>query len=236
MNFQTIVHDGFFNNPDKVREWGLTLDYYHKDGTFPGVRSECTKFLHKKFYEASATKLMSLWGNYKREEWDLQLQFQKIKRFNDNPDINIGWIHQDTGAEAAAVIYLDPDADLNHGTSHYRIKAGIREIDAKDFPKNDKGEDQRWVYNKVLGSEQSRDPEDLKLYYENMKIHNAHFEPTLNVKNVYNRLIAYDGVQWHGQTSFHMDNDDDFRLTLVAFITSISRPATKRFSLNSRYI
>ena len=63
MNFQTIVHDGFFNNPDKVREWGLTLDYQHPDGTYPGVRTRCTKFIHKKFYEAPASKLISfiLW-------------------------------------------------------------------------------------------------------------------------------------------------------------------------------
>ena len=58
----------------------------------------------------------------------------------------------------------------------------------------------------------------------------------LEVKNVYNRVIAYDGDQWHGQTGFHMDNNDDFRLTIVAFITDISHSGTKRFSLKSRYI
>ena len=71
MNFQTIVHDGFFNNPDKVREWGLTLDYQHPDGTYPGVRTRCTKFIHKKFYEATASKLISLWGVYDRKDWDI---------------------------------------------------------------------------------------------------------------------------------------------------------------------
>ncbi len=231
MNFQTIVHDGFFNNPDKVRKWALTLDYQHPDGTYPGVRTRCTKHLHKKFFESTASKLMSLWGNYEREEWDLQLQFQKIKRYSDNPEINVGWIHQDTGAEAAAVIYLDPDADLNHGTSHYRIKTGMEEIAAKEFPNEN-----RKYYDKVLGSEQSRDPEDLKIYHQIMKVRNGYFEPTLEVKNVYNRVIAYDGAQFHGQTSFHMDNDDDFRLTIVAFVTSISHTGIKRFDLKSRYI
>ena len=228
MNFQTIVHDGFFNNPDKVREWGLTLDYQHLDGTYPGVRTRCTKYLHKKFYEATASKLISLWGNYKREDWDLQLQFQKIKRYSDNSEMNVGWIHQDTGAEAAAVIYLDPDADLNHGTSHYRTNSKFETH--TDYPHG------KEIYDKVVGAEQSRDPEDLRRYLENIQYHNARFDCTLEVKNVYNRVIAYDGKQWHGQTSFHMDNDDDFRLTIVAFVTSISHPATKRFSLKSRYI
>ena len=230
MNFQTIVHDGFFNNPDKVREWGLTLDYHHPDGTYPGVRTHCTKFIHKKFYEATAAKLISLWGVYDRKDWDLQLQFQKIKRFNDNPDINVGWIHQDLGAEAAAVIYLDPDADLNHGTSHYRTNSKFDTSTDKDYPYR------KEVYDKVLGPEQSRDPEDLRRYFENVKYHNTRFERTLEVNNVYNRVIAYDGSQFHSQTSFHMDNDDDFRLTMVAFVLSISHPGTKRFSLKSRYI
>jgi len=228
MNFQTIVHDGFFKNPDKVRNWGLTLDYYHKDGTYPGVRTKCTKHIHKKFFESTATKLMSLWGIYKREEWTLQLQFQKIKRFSDDPDMNVGWIHQDLGAEAAAVIYLDPDSDLDHGTSHYRTNS---KFDTHtDYPY------EREPYNNVLGPQQSRDPEDLRRYFENVKYHNARFDNILEVKNLYNRVIAYDGAQWHGQTSFHMDNDDDFRLTMVAFVTSIAFPATKRFDLNSRYI
>lgn len=228
MNFQTIVHDGFFNNPDKVREWGLTLDYQHPDGTYPGVRTRCTKFIHKKFYEATASKLISLWGVYDRHDWDLQLQFQKIKRFSDNPEMNVGWIHQDVETEAAAVIYLDPNADLNHGTSHYRTNS---KFDTHtDYPH------EKEAYTKVLGEKQSRDPEDLRCYLENVKYHNARFDRTLEVKNVYNRVIAYDGAQWHGQTSFHMDNDDDFRLTIVAFVTSISHPGTKRFSLKSRYI
>ena len=228
MNFQTIVHDGFFNNPDKVREWGLTLDYQHPDGTYPGVRTRCTRFIHQKFYEATASKLISLWGVYDRKDWDIQLQFQKIKRFSDNPDMNVGWIHQDTGAEAAAVIYLDPNADLDHGTSHYRTNSKYNSDENYPYGKD--------IYDKVLGSEQSRDKEDLRLYSESMQYHNSRFDRTLEVNNVYNRVIAYDGSQWHGQTSFHMDNDDDFRLTMVAFVLSISHPGTKRFSLKSRYI
>ena len=235
MDFQTIVHDGFFRSPDKVREWALTLDYSHPDGTFPGVRTRCTKFIHKKFYESTCSKLMSLWGNYDIKDCNLQLHFQKIKRFNADPDMNVGWIHQDIGAKAAAVIYLDPNAELNQGTSHYRVRSNIAEIDAVEFPKNAKGEDQRWIYKKVLGEEQSRDPEDLRLYYQNMRTHNDMFETILDVKNVYNRVIGYAGDQWHGQTSFYMDNDDDFRLTIVAFVIS-AKSATRRFELKSRYI
>ena len=131
-------------------------------------------------------------------------------------------------AEAAAVIYLDPNADLDHGTSHYRTNSKYNSDENYPYGKD--------IYDKVLGSEQSRDKEDLRLYSESMQYHNSRFDRTLEVNNVYNRVIAYDGSQWHGQTSFHMDNDDDFRLTMVAFVLSISHPGTKRFSLKSRYI
>lgn len=235
MNFQTIVHDGFFKNPDKVREWGLTLEYRHTDGTFPGVRTQNLKYEHKKFYEATASKLLALWGNYDRNDWECQLQFQKIKRCTDDPALNTGWIHMDRGVQAAAVIYMDPNSNLDHGTSIYRMNEGCEE-NAKEWQKKHATADETNFYHKVLGAKQSRDPEDLKIFKANMKINNDMFTRTMEVKNVYNRVIGYDGNQWHGQSNFLMDNDDDFRLTIVAFITNCTKPATRRFSLKSRYI
>ena len=228
MNFQTIVHDGFFKNPDKVREWALTLDYSHPDGTFPGTRTKDLRYIHEKFYESTCSKLMSLWGNYDRRDWDCDLQFQKIHRFNDDPDMNVGWIHQDIGKDAAAVIYLDPNAELNQGTSHYRTNS--RFDTHVDYPQ------EKEYYDRVLGNQQSRDPEDLRRYFELVEYHNTRFDCTLSVKNVYNRVIGYDGTQWHGQTSFYMDNDDDFRLTIIVFVNRISHSATKKFYSVRPYI
>ena len=62
------------------------------------------------------------------------------------------------------------------------------------------------------------------------------FETILDVKNVYNRVIGYAGDQWHGQTSFYMDNDDDFRLTIIVFVNRISHSATKKFYSVRPYI
>ena len=39
----------------------------------------------------------------------------------------------------------------------------------------------------------------------------------MEVKNRYNRAIIYPGNAYHGQTSYYMPNDEDFRLTQVFF-------------------
>ena len=235
MDFQTICHDGFFKNPDKVREWALTLKYDHPIGTYPGVRSRPLIELNKKFYESTTSKLLALWGDYSKNDWDCQIQFQKISRFSDNPEINRGWIHQDGEAYCAAVVYLDPDANLDHGTSIYRMKDGAEE-NALDWQKKDCDPKLMQFHRDVLGPEQKRDKKSLEVFGNNMKINNAMFERTLEVKNVYNRVIGYDATQFHGQSNFHMESDDEFRLTMVAFVTRIAKPATKLFQLKSRYI
>ncbi len=46
--------------------------------------------------------------------------------------------------------------------------------------------------------------------------HNAQFETTVEVKNVYNRCIVYDAMEWHGHTNRYMKGED--RLTQVFFV------------------
>ena len=46
------------------------------------------------------------------------------------------------------------------------------------------------------------------------------YELTLEIKNKYNRMIAYDGDQWHGQSTYWMDNED-CRLTQVYFVEQL---------------
>ena len=47
------------------------------------------------------------------------------------------------------------------------------------------------------------------------------YELTLEIKNKYNRMIAYDGDQWHGQSTYWMDNED-CRLTQVYFVEQLN--------------
>ena len=50
------------------------------------------------------------------------------------------------------------------------------------------------------------------------------FELTMEVKNCYNRCIAYSGQQLHGQSNYWMPNDDDFRLAQVYFVYDLKLP------------
>ena len=47
---------------------------------------------------------------------------------------------------------------------------------------------------------------------------------TIEVKNRYNRVIVYDGKQWHGQSNYWMPNEDDFRLAQVFFFYEMNIP------------
>ena len=46
----------------------------------------------------------------------------------------------------------------------------------------------------------------------------------MEVKNCYNRMIAYDASEFHAQSSFYTD---DFRLTQVFFIDKMNAPMDK---------
>ena len=48
--------------------------------------------------------------------------------------------------------------------------------------------------------------------------HNAQFETTAEIKNVYNRCVIYDAQEWHSHTNCWMDEED--RLTQVFFVNS----------------
>ena len=50
---------------------------------------------------------------------------------------------------------------------------------------------------------------------------NSHFHKTMEVKNSYNRMITYDGSEFHAQSSFYSEN---FRLTQVFFIDELIIP------------
>ena len=40
MKFPITCYDNFYENPDYIREFALSLDYSPESGTFPGVRSK----------------------------------------------------------------------------------------------------------------------------------------------------------------------------------------------------
>ena len=201
-NYPISIFDHYYNDPDAIREYALSLEYTKITGFFPGYRTECLSTISKEFWELSYQKFLP--DNINPDEYTILSQFQKVYRFSNDPEdpVNLGWIHKDTGADLAAVLYLDPDPISDNGTSFYvksRPLPPSKSISMDNLPE--------------CLNNYDVDDEFRELVVNN----NSQFNLTAEVKNSYNRLLCYDGKQFHGASNYYMKNEEDFRLTQVFF-------------------
>ena len=114
-----------------------------------------------------------------------------------------GWIHCDDIEyyDVAGVIYLTPNAPLDAGTSIYRKKT-----------------EHRKTYDIKYNEFAERQKINLEEYYKVQDEYNSQFEKTLEIGNVYNRLVVYSVEEWHAQSGFFGTTLEDSRLTQVFFI------------------
>tara|TARA_B100001250_G_scaffold181623_1_gene156301 strand:+ start:206 stop:943 length:738 start_codon:yes stop_codon:yes gene_type:complete len=222
--FPVTVCDNFYDDPDSVREFALNQEYDNKLGVHPGLRSRCISTIAEEFHHISYHKILSMFGDYSQTcdptNYGCYSYFQKIWRFSDDPKdpVNDGWIHNDGLTSLAAVVYLDPDPVNDNGTSVYIKDYEISEeelITPKNRP--------QW-YDDVLGNEDLCGVDSLEPYRKSIVKNNNRFSLTIEVKNRYNRVIVYDGKQWHGQSNYWMPNEDDFRLAQVFFFFEMNIP------------
>ena len=187
-----IVIDNFFKDPDKIREYALSLNYDLKGSNYPGVRANIPEPLKQQIIE----KVLSLFFNFNKEyvEWDIHLSFQKVNKGHKG-----GWIHQDNGI-FTAVIYLSPDSKENEGTFLYEPL-----MKEKDFIYED---DIR--FNSFTNDFSSEEENKQRLLF------NSQFKTQLEVKNKYNRLFIFPGGAWHGVPEYNSD-----RLTLIMFVEDL---------------
>tara|TARA_B100001250_G_C19511014_1_gene661674 strand:- start:64 stop:699 length:636 start_codon:yes stop_codon:yes gene_type:complete len=179
MNVPLVMFDHFYKDPDKIREYALSLDYID-DGHFPGTRTMPINELDQGLFEQMSMKFLSLVTDVTTGfSGSILTQFQKIPSIS-NPKLDRGLVHNDTGCFCAGLVYLNPEPNPNSGTSLYRLIPD-------EFEENCSYED-----------------------------HNAQFEATVEIKNVYNRCIVYDAMEWHGHTSRYQEGED--RLTQVFFV------------------
>ena len=221
--FPTSIFDNFYDDPDSVREYALSLEYRNWRGTYPGLRSKPLPEINKGFWQRSYHKVLSMFGDYYHTEDDTNYTvdscFQKISRFSSDPEdpVNAGYIHNDEPADLAAVVYLDKDPFINNGTSLY----------VKDNPSSlllSEVKHKRRVAESVLGVSETSNIDDIQKYRESIIENNKQYTLTVEVKNCYNRMIAYSGNQWHSQTNYYMPSDEDFRLTQVFFFYDMKLP------------
>tara|TARA_B100001094_G_C17947539_1_gene678806 strand:- start:87 stop:836 length:750 start_codon:yes stop_codon:yes gene_type:complete len=228
VNFPITCYDNFYEDPDYIREFALSLDYRADSGFFPGVRSECLSTISQEFHYKSVNKILSMFDDFDSPQvsWLAYSAFQKIWPFHKdkNHTLNKGWIHSDYGAVLAAVVYLDPEPDIDTGTSFFKpIESDNFLLNSCQDP-NYTPEEITDIRKNVFKSMDSCKIDSIKHYKRIIEYNNSHFYKTMEVKNCYNRLITYDANIFHTASNFY---SNDFRLTQVFFIEKMNAPTDK---------
>ena len=204
MYFPAVCFDNFFNRPDEIREFALSLNFEQpSNSAFPGKRTQPLHLISQNYFELFTKKVLSLFPVSDDCCYDCATYFQLIEPY-ETSGVKAGWVHSDDESILAGVIYLTPNINLNNGTSIFRPK--------KIFDRTINYEHKREMY---------LNPNSNKEQLETKRIENNNlFEETITFKNVYNRLVAYDSKNYHAQTSFE-HSEKDLRLTQVFFFHKI---------------
>lgn len=212
--------DNFFENPDEVVKFANSLEYgMGNKGDWPGVRTHPLHVLNYPFFNSVLLKIFASFFDYKHTTInydDVTMYFQKTYPYdtkNKNSILNNGLIHRDGDMPLVGLIYLTKNADLNSGTSIFNVinsdKITIKQTE--EFIKR-----KQKIYKKSFKKMTKKD------FIEYEKLVNdveENFEETIRFNNIYNRLIAYDGSDYHKCNSFYTGQKE--RLTLVFFVRTI---------------
>jgi hypothetical protein len=203
-SFPVTVLDDFFDDPDKIRKWALQQNYTKdENGQWPGMRSEPLFQLDNSFFHSFTKKFFSLFYDLNVEEinWIIDARFQLVDRNYES-----GWIHTDEKfSQITGIIYLNPDAELNSGTTIYRER--------KDLIQSN----HNYTDLKIESFSNTSNIESVKQY---KNLHNSQYEETIKISNVYNRLICFDSHLHHAAQDF-FGNNEQSRLTLVFFVNNL---------------
>ena len=208
-NFPATCLDNFYDDPQSVREFALGCfdgdnECIVKEGIYPGRRTKNLHEINKPLFDKFCRKFFSLYYDFGKCEinWVVETSFQLIEPFDVNKDSikNKGWVHLDDNCVVAGVLFLTPDAELDSGTSLFKL------INPSTFDSTNK---------KELFFKENIDDD----YDSSLQKHNSSFVETVRFNNVYNRLISFDGDTYHGVHNFSAGSEP--RLTQVFFIKEI---------------
>jgi hypothetical protein len=198
----TVV-DNFFKDPDSIRARALSLTF-EKGCNAPGPRTICPPDIA----DIVCKKIFALLIDMNKHivEGQLDLSFQLTTK-----DFEHGWVHSDVGGNYfAGVIYLTPNAPLSGGTSMYK-------------PVNDNLNFN--LYNdlqRIKSDFYTGKTDNLEQFKETRKENNSLFYKTIEVSNIYNRLVMYPVNEFHSENILFGDTREDSRLTIVFFVKNIA--------------
>jgi len=200
--YPTTVIDNFLKKPDKLRKFALNQSFYTVNkmnfkGTFPGWRSKDLRELNRDIFNQIFSKVVSIYhpNDYDQVNWEIESYFQSVpSKFKE------GVIHHDHNTLLAGILYLHPQPAINSGTCL--------------FKKNDHFNENDFV-NGTLQNDYKKDITSPHTDYHTM------FTEIMNVENIYNRIILYEGHEFHKANNFFGSTIEDSRLTLVFFVKNI---------------
>lgn len=187
-----IIVDNFLKDPDKLREYALSLNYDMNEPLYPGVRVNVPEPFRQQIIEKTLNLICNL--NNEKVEWNIELYFQKINKKHIG-----GWIHQDP-VVFTSIIYLSPDSLENEGTFLYEPL-----MQEKDF-----------LYNHDIRLKSFSNGFSSEKENKQRLLFNSQFKTKLEVSNKYNRLFMFAGGEWHGVPKYNSD-----RLTLIMFVKEL---------------
>lgn len=198
------ILDNFFDDPDKIRNWALSLEYSKDpEGKWPGVRTKSLHEINTNFFDTVCCKFFSLFFDLNQEKmnFSLNMRFQLV-----DSKYGSGWVHTDhLESQITGLIYLSPNIDSHSGTSIYQEKKNLL---VQNHSYNKIKED--FYLNRISHEEAEK--------YR--KEHNSQYEESVKVSNIYNRLIAFDSHLHHAAQDF-FGTEKDSRLTLVFFVNEL---------------
>jgi len=187
-----IIIDNFYENPNEIREFALSQEFFESSKDYPGKRT--VSFATEELKNKLQVIIEPFGGKIDDFELTTSNGCFQFATFEDKT-----WIHSDTfkGEEFISwggLIYLTPDAPLSSGTGFYKFK--------DDGSMNSKEK-------KILNSNSGTYSQDY-----------TRWELVDKIGNIFNRLILFNGDRYHASLDYFGDNKYNGRLFQVFFFTS----------------
>jgi len=204
MQWPTLIVDNFFTDPHAVVKLSKTFKYVcDNENRWPGER---TRGLHEEdphFFQWSTRKILALlYPVQVCPGQDLKWKAtQSFQRMPSNIYGKEGWIHSDDKYEFTAIIYLSD-----------HVESGTCLYEGKQFSSHPTYVVEKQKFNRDL-----KDKKRMEKYRDKT---NSQFRKKVELFSNFNRLVLFDGSNWHAHK--HADHSKEDRLTLITFFTSVS--------------
>jgi len=200
MEWPTLIVDNFFTDPHAVVKLSKTFKYTQAtDNTWPGTRTPPTHEVDEAFFQWSTRKMMTVLYpmNVDGLRWRAVQYFQRVPYKIHGEE---GWVHHDGPHDITSIIYLSNHS--NSGTCLYK---------GKHFNIRAEYEKEKERFYKDL-----KDRSRMEKYKDKC---NSKFSKNVELFSNFNRLVLFDGYNWHA--SRNSGDDKSERLTLLTQFTNI---------------